>query len=987
NTLEVELRSAPTSALKISISGFMEPNQIPGAVHSKISHDSLQQTLPYVKGVIGVKFLEGMKVRLDETNQLLFDQNGLDLSLFNDWAKSATITKITRTFGGETYEKNDEIEAIGEERSGHDGPNGNLFYHLVLDESRDVWPLIEQIRALPFIEEAYPIFIPASSYPQFPLVQANTGTDAWKEILNLQGLDNRINFEKQYDSGVPTVALLDGRVAYHTNLKFTSSSTDSNPNTDYPGYVFNTENPLQESTSHATSMAGLLWGVPDPDYPYNYSGGLAYGASKPLFINTYSTGGPSLCKGTLWSNCDPTADSIALAVRKGAKVIVLEGWSYDGKTVENNWPAVKTAVWNATYTSGVSVIVPAGNIPCSPYPENSSGRASCVDKVVRDSSVSDITLSSDATYDTGSIIVGGVDPASNTLESTQLTGSNGLYYNVRYIHGATHRTGGLHGIDVTAPSTHVYKTTTDYNSNPATQLGSSGGGTSSAATAVGGIVALMRAVNPNLDNIQIRDLLRQTRKTDPDVSGTTITAGLVDAAAALCQANSQYCGGGGGFGTQSISTTPPANGSPDVNVWLVQNSQGVNVNPSQTLGIGINSQNLQDIQIEVDGQLMPIKQVAQNFVSFGLTPNLTPGTKDVLIHLAGGNVTLSQAIEVLAMPPLQEVQDLPTIGAIGATSFLIGAERYLTIDSFYNGSSFHTTSQLFKWNGSQFQLQQFIPTVGAYDMAPFSVGSEILAIANLDEGVFQAESKIMRWDGNQFVEIQSIPNHGAVDWEPFDIGGEHYLAVANYFNGTFDQTSVIYKWNGTNFSEYQTIATHGAHKWTHYTIGTTDYLALTTYVSGQQDTDSKLYKWDGHQFLLDQTFATDNDQDFKPFTIGDDHFAAIINNGNAVEPTQSKILKWDGSQFQDFQSFTTTGGRSWGTFEADGWRYLVLIQSNTNPQIYRWEGSRFELYRVIPMAGAFASEFFSLGLHDHRLILTSYEANHYQAPSKIYRFE
>ncbi|MEZ0369369.1 MAG: hypothetical protein ACAI44_09820, partial [Candidatus Sericytochromatia bacterium] len=443
----------------------------------------------------------------------------------------------------------------------------------------------------------------------------------------------------------------------------------------------------------------------------------------------------------------------------------------------------------------------------------------------------------------------------------------------------------------------------------------------------------------------------------------------------------------GGFRISSIAATPPANGPSAVNVWLQRDSQRVPVDATKLLGLGIDAPNLADLVIEIDGQALPIQQVAQNYVTFGIPANMSPGVKDVLIRLAGSNVTLDQAVEVLAMPPLEEVQSLPTVGAIGARSFLIGADRYLAIDSYYNGSTFNTTSQIYKWNGSDFQLHQFIPTVGAYDVEPFNIGTQLLAIANYDQNDYQAESKIMRWNGNQFVEIQSLPNHGGVDWEPFEINGEYYLAAANYFNGTFDQTSVIYKWNGTHFSNYQTIATHGAHKWTHFTIGTSEYLALTTYVSGQTDTDSQLYKWDGHQFVLDQTFATDNDMDFEHFTIGSEHFAAIINNGDAFHPTQSKVLKWDGSRFQDFQSFVTTGARTWGVFEADGWHYLVLITGTAYPQVYRWNGSAFELYRVISMAGAFASEFFSLGLHDHRLILTSYEANNYQAPSKVYRFE
>lgn len=75
NVLEVTLASKPGSVIDVSIEGFMEPINIQGAVFSLLP-DGLRET-PYIKGLVGIKFLEGMKVRLIEGK--LVDLNGISL--------------------------------------------------------------------------------------------------------------------------------------------------------------------------------------------------------------------------------------------------------------------------------------------------------------------------------------------------------------------------------------------------------------------------------------------------------------------------------------------------------------------------------------------------------------------------------------------------------------------------------------------------------------------------------------------------------------------------------------------------------------------------------------------------------------------------------------------------------------------------------------------------------------------------------------------
>ena len=71
--------------------------------------------------------------------------------------------------------------------------------------------------------------------------------------------------------------------------------------------------------------------------------------------------------------------------------------------------------------------------------------------------------------------------------------------------------------------------------------------------------------------------------------------------------------GGGSFNLQSVGNSPPANAPPDVSKWLLRDSRNVSINSAQILGIGIEGQQLSGIQILIDGQPQPIKDIANNY--------------------------------------------------------------------------------------------------------------------------------------------------------------------------------------------------------------------------------------------------------------------------------------------------------------------------------------------------------------------------------------
>jgi len=449
----------------------------------------------------------------------------------------------------------------------------------------------------------------------------------------------------------------------------------------------------------------------------------------------------------------------------------------------------------------------------------------------------------------------------------------------------------------------------------------------------------------------------------------------------------------GGFQIQSIASSPPVNLPSGVNVWITRGSRGLRVNPSQLLGIGLSYPELNGLEISVDNQKLPIRSLAQDYVTFGIPADMTPGVKDVLLTLAGNTVTLEEAIEVLAMPPLQQVQSLPTQGGLGLKSFSIGQNLFLAFANFYNGSTHAFQSPIFRWDGSQFQLAQNIPTNAAYDIESFEMANQsYLAIANYGPA-YHNFTNLYRWNGNQFVLAQQIPTQGGTDSEYFSINGEHYLAIANRDIGytEFNQNSRIYKWNGAQFSEIQSIPTRAAYQWEHQQIGNQHFLTLVNYDSAQGSPTADIYLWNGTAFAPFQTLPSNNSLDAEAFNIGSQYFLAISNydaNYASNTETLSWLYRWDGSQFQPFQSFLNKGAHHWRYFNKDGVDYLILANDYGGTKIYRWEGQRFELYRTLVGEGAWAWEFMQVGGQEYLIAVSQYSGPQgYNTPSTVYKFE
>lgn len=157
NELQVRLASGPGATIDVSVEGFADPADIEGAVHSDIPHALIGADVPMRPGIVGIKFREGMRVRLQDDTSALVDLNGISLTPLEKLMAALNVQGVYRSFPF-TPEEMDQDEIAAQEMLQSEVPNGNLFYRLEFEATADIWAIVQQIRALPFIEAAYPEF-------------------------------------------------------------------------------------------------------------------------------------------------------------------------------------------------------------------------------------------------------------------------------------------------------------------------------------------------------------------------------------------------------------------------------------------------------------------------------------------------------------------------------------------------------------------------------------------------------------------------------------------------------------------------------------------------------------------------------------------------------------------------------------------------------------------------------------------------------------
>ena len=259
-----------------------------------------------------------------------------------------------------------------------------------------------------------------------------------------------------------------------------------------------------------------------------------------------------------------------------------------------------------------------------------------------------------------------------------------------------------------------------------------------------------------------------------------------------------------------------------------------------------------------------------------------------------------------------------------------------------------------------------------------------LAVGNGHDGsTYKLNSFIYQWNGHQFSVFQRIPTNGASCVTFFKILQEQFLAIANSYDDTSSRiNSVIYKWKDNQFEKFQEIGTVGAEGSTVFVINSETFIVFAN--SGDDSflrVDSTVFKWSGERFVKIQDLQTTHAGDVKSFNINDNTFLAFANDGSQgdTHTVNSFIYKWDGSKFILFQLIPTHGASSWHPFLICGETFLGVAnwyddrgRPNAKSVVYQYAGQKFIKYQEISTLEATDMTSFEYKGHIY-LVITSFQ--------------
>ncbi|XP_018091592.1 thrombospondin-type laminin G domain and EAR repeat-containing protein [Xenopus laevis] len=275
--------------------------------------------------------------------------------------------------------------------------------------------------------------------------------------------------------------------------------------------------------------------------------------------------------------------------------------------------------------------------------------------------------------------------------------------------------------------------------------------------------------------------------------------------------------------------------------------------------------------------------------------------------------------------------------------FTIGKRIFLALANLERNEDGTEHSIIYKWNPVKLKFlpYQKIRTYSARDWEAFHIdGDTFLAVANHREGNnHNINSVIYKWNSSSglFEVNQTIPTSGAYDWEFFSIGPYYFLVVANTFNGTSTNIqSTIYIRLGNSFRPFQSMMTSGASDWEFFRIQDRFFLAVAnshSYDIGTQGPknfyviNSTIYELNitGQQFEKFQDILTLSAVDWEFFTLGEDYFLVVANSFDGSSfSVNSVIYRWQGYEgFVAAHYLPTYGCRDWEAFTTNTGSYIM----------------------------------------------------------------
>ncbi|XP_073702464.1 thrombospondin-type laminin G domain and EAR repeat-containing protein [Garra rufa] len=290
----------------------------------------------------------------------------------------------------------------------------------------------------------------------------------------------------------------------------------------------------------------------------------------------------------------------------------------------------------------------------------------------------------------------------------------------------------------------------------------------------------------------------------------------------------------------------------------------------------------------------------------------------------------------------ERYQNISTYDAQAWQYFTVGKKKFLVVANCRSkDAGDQEQSVIYKWSSRKLKFirYQTLNTHSARDWEAFNIQDEtFLAVANHRQGEINhnIDSVIYKWNPDtQFFEVnQTIPTTGAYDWEFFAIGPYYFLVVANTFNGRSTVIdSTIYIWLEGMFQPYQSITTFGAIDWEMFQIENRVFLAvansqmLTEEGKILYSINSTIYELSmtSQTFIKFQDIETNSALDWEYFTVGDDKFLVVANSYDGSSYSlNSVIYRWQGYEgFIPVHRLSTNGCRDWEFFNTTDGSYLI----------------------------------------------------------------
>jgi len=243
------------------------------------------------------------------------------------------------------------------------------------------------------------------------------------------------------------------------------------------------------------------------------------------------------------------------------------------------------------------------------------------------------------------------------------------------------------------------------------------------------------------------------------------------------------------------------------------------------------------------------------------------------------------------------------------------------------------------------------------------------------------------------VHIQTIQVESPVSFKSFSIdSNNHFIAVAND-DESFP--SKLYKWNGTStrFQKVQDLPTKGVKDVDFINIPNSGrFLVFSGYHDGQSyNTPSSIYVWISPMtlFVPYQKIPTTGARKVHFLPVETETYLTVASeyDGNGNGRTNSSVFHWNGTRFNLFQLIPTYHAHELYPFKIGCHFFLVAANFNstshsTTSNVYRLDNGRFVEHALIQTNGAVAVESFTIESEHFLAVANSFNEDAMNAETK-----